>query len=159
VKFAGELIERAKFRGKKILLPVDHKVTTSITDVASVKTTSSAAIDDGWMGVDIGPKTIELYAKELKTARTVFWNGPMGVFETPAFSDGTFAVARAICDTTALSVVGGGDSAAAAEASGLADKFSHISTGGGASLEYLQGEKLSGIEAMRPRKRSENVEA
>jgi phosphoglycerate kinase len=110
------------------------------------------------MGVDIGPKTRELYAAEIKRAKTIFWNGPMGIFETPEFSEGTFAVARAITESKAVSVVGGGDSAAAAEASGLAEKFSHISTGGGASLEYLQGDKLPGIEALRPPKRSEPVE-
>lgn len=155
VKFAGELIERAKMRNKKLLIPVDHKITTSITDTVSMKITESVAIPDGWMGVDIGPKTASIYARELKTARTVFWNGPMGVFETPEFAQGTFDVAKAICESQAVSVVGGGDSASAAQASGLAEKFSHISTGGGASLEYLEGSKLPGIEAVRPRKRSE----
>jgi phosphoglycerate kinase len=155
VKFAGELMKRAQLRGKKFLIPVDHKITTSITDTKSLKVTESAAVPEGWMGVDIGPKTAALYSEELKSARTVFWNGPMGVFETPEFAQGTFDVAKAICASSAVSVVGGGDSASAAHASGLADKFSHISTGGGASLEYLEGSKLPGIEAVRARKRSE----
>jgi phosphoglycerate kinase len=159
VKFAGELIERAKARGKRLLLPVDHKITKDIKDTEGVKATDSATIPEGWMGVDIGPKTVALYAAEIKRAKTIFWNGPMGVFETPEFAEGTFGVARAISESSALSVVGGGDSAAAAEASGLADKFSHISTGGGASLEFIQGDKLPGIEAVRAPKRSEkNVE-
>lgn len=159
VKFAAELMERAEWRKKKILIPVDHQITTSITDTAALKTTSSAAIPEGWMGVDIGPKTIDLYATEIQRAKTIFWNGPMGVFETPQFAGGTFALANAISESSALSVVGGGDSAAAAQASGLANKFSHISTGGGASLEYLRGDRLPGIEALRPPKRSEEVEA
>lgn len=158
VKFAAELIERAQGRGKRILLPVDHKITSDIKDTASLKTTNDASIPEGWMGVDIGPKTAQLYAQELKRAKTIFWNGPMGVFETPAFATGTFAVAKAITETTATTVVGGGDSAAAAQASGLADKFSHISTGGGASLEFLQGDKLPGVEALRAPKRSEVFE-
>ncbi len=158
IRFAGELIERAKGRGKKLLLPLDHKISMDIHDTHSLKVSESQGIPDEWMGVDIGPKTIELYAAELNRARTVFWNGPMGIFETPEFATGTFAVAKAMCDSQALTVVGGGDSAAAAHASGLADRFSHISTGGGASLEFLQGQRLPGIEALRPRKRSEGVE-
>lgn len=158
VKFAGDLIERSKHRRKKILLPIDHMITQDIKDTQSLKATTSAAIPEGWLGVDIGPRTRELYAAEIKRAKTIFWNGPMGIFETPEFAGGTFAMAQAISESHALSVVGGGDSAAAAEASGLADKFSHISTGGGASLEYLRGDRLPGIEALRPPKRSENVE-
>lgn len=156
VSFAADLMKRAEMRRKRILLPVDHRITRDIKDTAGSKLTTTAAIPDGWLGVDIGPKTAELYAKEIARAKTIFWNGPMGVFETKEFSEGTFAVARAVAEnSTATSVVGGGDSAAAAEASGLADKFSHISTGGGASLEFLQGERLPGIEALRPPKRSE----
>lgn len=157
VKFAGDLIARAKARGKRLLLPIDHKITQDLADASGVKVTDGVAIPDGWMGVDIGPKTVRLYADELKRAKTIFWNGPMGVFETPAFAEGTFSVAKAITETKATSVVGGGDSAAAAEASGLADQFSHISTGGGASLEFLQGEKLPGVEAVRAPKRSETA--
>ncbi len=155
VRFAGELLERAKARKKKLLLPVDHKITRDIKDTASLTITENAAIPEGWMGVDIGPKTIALYAQELARAKTVFWNGPMGVFETPEFAEGTFAVAQLITESSAITVVGGGDSAAAAHASGLADKFSHISTGGGASLEFLQGEALPGIGALKPIKRSD----
>lgn len=157
VRFAAELIERAERKRKKLLLPIDHVITQDIKDTANIKTTDTAAIPDGWMGVDIGPKTLKLYAQEIAKAKTIFWNGPMGVFETEAFSSGTFGVAKAISESSSTSVVGGGDSAAAAEASGLAEKFSHISTGGGASLEFLQGEKLPGIEVMRPPKRSEPV--
>lgn len=155
VRFASDLIGRAQARGKKILLPVDHKITKGITDTASLKVTDTAAIPAGWMGVDIGPKTQALYAKEMARAKTIFWNGPMGIFETPEFSEGTFAMAEAISSSSAFTVVGGGDSAAAAQASGLADRFSHISTGGGASLEFLQGERLPGVEVLRPPKRSE----
>ncbi|MBX3023211.1 MAG: phosphoglycerate kinase [Bdellovibrionales bacterium] len=157
IRFAGELIDRAKARGKRLLLPIDHRITKDIKDTASLKVTDTAAIPDGWMGVDIGPKTEAAYAAELKRGKTIFWNGPMGVFETPEFAQGTFAVARAITETSAITVVGGGDSASAAQASGLADKFSHISTGGGASLEFLQGDKLPGVEAVRAPKRSEAV--
>lgn len=158
VKFASELMARAKGRNKKILIPVDHKVVKDLKDTASLKVVNSPAIPEGWMGVDIGPRTVELYAQELKRAKTIFWNGPMGVFETPEYAEGTFAIAKAITDTNAVTVVGGGDSAAAAQESGLADKFSHISTGGGASLEYLRGDKLPGIEALRPPKRSDHAE-
>jgi len=155
IKFAADLMNRAQARNKRILLPIDHRIAQDIKDTSGLKTTETAAIPEGWMGVDIGPRTEALYATELKRAKTIFWNGPMGVFETSAFAQGTFAVAKAITETSALTVVGGGDSAAAAEASGLAAKFSHISTGGGASLEFLQGDKLPGVEAVRAPKRSE----
>lgn len=158
VRFASEVLARAKNRDKKILVPVDHRITRDLKDTTDVKVTETAAIPAEWMGVDIGPKTLQLYAAEIARMKTIFWNGPMGVFETPAFSEGTFGVAKAIAASSALSVVGGGDSAAAAEASGLAEKFSHISTGGGASLEFIRGDKLPGVEALRPPKRSEKVE-
>jgi phosphoglycerate kinase len=157
IRFAGDLIARARSRGKRLLVPVDHRITDDIKNASALRATDSAAIPEGWMGVDIGPKTAKLYADELHRAKTIFWNGPMGVFENPAFAEGTFAVARAITATSALSVVGGGDSAAAAQASGLADKFSHISTGGGASLEFIQGDRLPGVEALRAPKRSEQI--
>ncbi len=158
VKFAGELIQRMEARGKKLLLPVDHVVVPSFEKVTERRTTEGDAISEGWMGVDIGPKTLNLFVQEIARARTVFWNGPMGVFETKELSDGTFGVAKAMAENTAaMTIVGGGDSAAAANASGYANQMSHISTGGGASLEYLQGEKLPGIEALREPKRSEAV--
>ncbi len=157
IKFASELMERAKGRGKRLLIPVDHKITTDLKNTADLTVTMSASIPENWMGVDIGPRTVQLYSEEIQRAKTIFWNGPMGIFETPAFAEGTFAVARAITESSAVSVVGGGDSAAAAHASGVSEKFSHISTGGGASLEFLRGDKLPGIEVLRPPKRSETV--
>lgn len=155
VKFAGDLLGRMEARGKKIYLPEDHVIVPEFTAVDKRKTTKDAAIPEGWMGVDIGPKTRETYAKVISNAKTVFWNGPMGVFETPELAEGTFAVAKALAESSATTIVGGGDSAAAAHESGYAEKMSHISTGGGASLEYLEGSKLPGIEALRPPKRSE----
>jgi phosphoglycerate kinase len=158
IKFAADLMERAKGRGKRILLPVDHKIALSLKETSSLRVTTTASIPEGWMGVDIGPRTVQVYSEEIRRAKTIFWNGPMGVFETPAFSEGTFALALAITESKGVSVVGGGDSAAAAHASGLADKFTHISTGGGASLEFLQGDKLPGVEILRAPKRSEVME-
>lgn len=158
VKFAFDLLARAKSRNKKILLPLDHKIVSGFKETDSLKITDGASIPADWMGIDIGPKSQALFALEIAKAKTIFWNGPMGVFETPEYAEGTFAVARAITESSAVSVVGGGDSAAAAHLSGLAEKFTHISTGGGASLEFLQGDKLPGVEALRLRKRSEKNE-
>ena len=153
VKYAKEMIERIEARDKTLLLPQDHLVTKAITDTASARTTSNAVIGDAELGVDIGPETLKAYSAALKEAGTIFWNGPMGVFETEAFSKGTFGVAKAIAESSATKIVGGGDSAAAAEMSGYADKMTHISTGGGASLEYLQGDKLPGLEILRTKVR------
>ena len=157
LKFAKEIMERIEGRGKTLLLPVDHVISTGLTDLSNIKTTLSSTIPDNEMGLDIGPKTIQNYKTALLEAKTVFWNGPMGVFETKEFSKGTFAIAAALAESSAFKIVGGGDSAAAAELSGYADKMSHISTGGGASLEYIQGERLPGIEVLRPRKQSETI--
>lgn len=149
VRFAKEMIARVEARDKSILLPIDHVVTKSISDTKSMRTTPGVGINEDELGVDIGPKTLVQYETALREAKTIFWNGPMGVFETPEFARGTFGVAKAVAESDALKIVGGGDSAAAAEASGFADKMTHISTGGGASLEYLQGEKLPGLQALR----------
>lgn len=155
IKYAKEMIQRVEARQKTMLLPVDHIASTEFGNVENKKLITSAAIPENYMGLDIGPQTIKNFSNVLKDANTVFWNGPMGVFENPAFSEGTFGIAKALAESSALKIVGGGDSAAAAEASGYAERMSHISTGGGASLEYLQGEKLPGIEVLRPRKQSE----
>lgn len=152
VSFAREMLERIQARGKKILLPIDHVITNDFLAPSEIKTTDSVAIPEGYLAVDIGPKTRELFRKELQKAKTVFWNGPMGVFEKPEFNKGTFAIAETLAALTGAGVktiVGGGDSAAAAEASGHAEQMTHISTGGGASLEYLQGDKLPGLEVLR----------
>ncbi len=158
VKYCREMIERIQARNKTLLLPVDHVISTGIRDGASAKTTLNTIITEGWMGVDIGPVTLKNFSTLLKEAGTIFWNGPMGVFETPEFSKGTFGVAKAVAECKGLKIVGGGDSAAAAEASGYASQMSHISTGGGASLEYLQGVKLPGLEVLRRAKTSEKME-
>tara|TARA_B110001454_G_scaffold171291_1_gene162045 strand:- start:75010 stop:76221 length:1212 start_codon:yes stop_codon:yes gene_type:complete len=152
VKYAKELLARIDARNKTILLPVDHLVTTSITDTASAKVKKEFGETE--MGVDIGPETLKNYSALIKEAGTVFWNGPMGVFETPEFSKGTFGLAKVIAESKGTTIIGGGDSAAAAEQSGFADKMTHISTGGGASLEYLQGDKLPGLEVLRFKVRS-----
>jgi phosphoglycerate kinase len=150
ISFAREMIGRIQARGKKILLPVDHVITNDFLAPSEIITTETSLVPEGYLGVDIGPKTRELFRKELQKAKTVFWNGPMGVFEKPEFAKGTFAVAETLANLPdAMTIVGGGDSAAAAEAAGQADKMTHISTGGGASLEYLQGDKLPGLDVLR----------
>ncbi len=155
VKYAKEMIQRIEARGKTLLLPVDHITSSSFNDVTNLKLNPNVSISENEMGLDIGPQTIKNYVSCLSGAETIFWNGPMGVFETKEFSRGTFAIAEAMAKNTGTKIVGGGDSAAAAEMSGFADQMTHISTGGGASLEYLQGEKLPGLEVLRPRKQSE----
>ena len=150
IKYTKELIDRIRSRGKKLILPVDHRVVRDIKKIETLKITEDVKIDDGWLGVDVGPKTEGLFVQELAGAKTVFWNGPMGVFETKEYSSGTFSVARALSRlSSATTIVGGGDSAAAMNASGYASSVSHISTGGGASLEFLQGDRLPGVEALR----------
>ncbi len=156
VSYAKEMMARIEARNKTVLLPVDHMVTT---DIASNKATATRdqSIEENFMGVDIGPQTIKNYSTAIMGAATVFWNGPMGIFENPAYAEGTFAIAKALAESKGVKIVGGGDSAAAAEASGFADKMTHISTGGGASLEYLQGDRLPGLEVLRPKKTSEGL--
>ena len=147
IETAAQLIEQAKRSGKTLLLPIDHRASTSPKGDAPAQTVDQA-IPAGLLGVDIGPKTEQLFAAEVAKARTVFWNGPMGIFEVPAFSHGTMAMVDALVQSKALTVVGGGDSVAAVMQSGKADKISHISTGGGASLEFIEGRKLPGIAAL-----------
>lgn len=147
------LLEEARSRKFRLLLPVDHVLAES-PDSTITKTTDIASTPDGWMGLDIGPKTIAEFSREISKARTIVWNGPLGMFEKPAFAQGTLAMARAVAAATvagATSIVGGGDSVAAVEQSGVAAQISHISTGGGASLEFLAGEKLPGVEALSER--------
>jgi phosphoglycerate kinase len=147
---ARELLAEAERRNFWLVLPVDHVLAESI-DSTATRVTDIAQTPEGWMGLDIGPKTIELFSREISSARTVVWNGPLGMFEKPAFAQGTLAIARAVAAASskgATSIVGGGDSVAAVEQSGLASQISHISTGGGASLEFLAGEKLPGVEAL-----------
>ena len=144
---ATHLLDQARQRGMKLLLPVDHRASSSPKGDAPVQTVAQA-IPDGLLGVDIGPETERAFAAEVAKAKTVFWNGPMGIFEIPAFSHGTMAMCDALVQSSALTIVGGGDSVAAVMQSGTADRISHISTGGGASLEFLEGRTLPGIAAL-----------
>ncbi|MDR0974693.1 MAG: phosphoglycerate kinase [Ruminococcus sp.] len=150
--YCKEMLEKAKSLGKKLLLPLDTVVTASFPDPIDapieVTTVDSNAIPADKMGVDIGAKTRAAFSEAVKTAKTVVWNGPMGVFENPILAEGTIAVAKALADTDATTIIGGGDSAAAVVQLGFADKMSHISTGGGASLEYLEGKVLPGVAAI-----------
>ena len=148
VERAGEMLKKAEDKGVKILLPVDNVVTDHFGEDAVGEVVDSDKIPDDRMGMDIGPKTEALYAEAIKGAKTVFWNGPMGVFEMDQFAHGTEAVARAVADSDCTSIIGGGDSVAAINKFGLADKMSWISTGGGASMELVEGKALPGVEAL-----------
>ena len=145
--YANDMIKKASDKGVKMLIPVDTVTADAFSNDANVKVVDAGQIDDGWMGLDIGPKTRELFANAVKDAKTVVWNGPMGVFEMPNFAAGTVAVAQALADTDAVTIIGGGDSAAAVNQLGFGDKMTHISTGGGASLEFLEGKELPGVAA------------
>ena len=151
IDYCKEMMEKAEKLGKKLLLPIDTVITDHFPDPIdgeiAVEVVDSNAIPADKMGMDIGPKTQALYAEAVKSAKTVVWNGPMGVFENPILAKGTIAVAAALAETDAITVIGGGDSAAAVNQLGFADKMSHISTGGGASLEYLEGKELPGVVA------------
>ena len=147
---ARDLLAEAKRRNFRLLLPVDHVLAES-PDSMATRITDVAHTPDGWMGLDVGPKTIDEFRREISTARTVIWNGPLGMFEKPAFAQGTLGIAHAVAAATkagATTIIGGGDSVAAVEQAGVASQISHISTGGGASLEFLAGEKLPGVEAL-----------
>ena len=146
--YALEMIEKAKRNGVSLLLPVDTAVGKEFTADCDSEIVDIKAMPAGWMGMDIGPKTIELFSDAIKNAGTVVWNGPMGVFEFDAFAKGTKAMAQALADSGAITIVGGGDSAAAVEKLGFADKMTHISTGGGASLEFLEGLELPGVACL-----------
>ncbi|NLN40510.1 MAG: phosphoglycerate kinase [Clostridiales bacterium] len=148
VELAKSLEEKAKAKGVKFLLPVDNVVAKEFKADAEHKVVPSDEIPAGWQGLDIGPETRELYGKEIKNAKTVVWNGPMGVFEMPAFAEGTKAIAQYMSECQGTTIIGGGDSAAAVEQMGFADKMTHISTGGGASLEFLEGKVLPGVAAL-----------
>ena len=145
--YANDMIKKAADKGVKMLIPVDTVTADAFSNDANVKVVDAGQIDAGWMGLDIGPKTRELFANAVKDAKTVVWNGPMGVFEMPNFAAGTVAVAQALADTDAVTIIGGGDSAAAVNQLGFGDKMTHISTGGGASLEFLEGKELPGVAA------------
>ena len=145
---ARTIMEKAQQKGVELLLPVETVVAKEFNETSDSKTVSSEEIPEDYMGMDIGPKTIELFSDVIKKAKTVIWNGPMGVFEMPKFAVGTKAIAKALSETDAVTIIGGGDSAAAVAQLGYADKMTHISTGGGASLEYLEGKVLPGIACL-----------
>lgn len=149
VEKAGEMMKTAEDKGVKFLIPVDNKVGKEYDENTESQIVSSDEIPDGWMGLDIGPETQELFADAIKGAGTVIWNGPMGVSEWENFASGTISIAKAVADSGAISIIGGGDSVAAVTKLGFADKMSHISTGGGASLEFLEGKDLPGICALQ----------
>ncbi|HIU69908.1 MAG TPA: phosphoglycerate kinase [Candidatus Scubalenecus merdavium] len=148
VELAGQMMQTAKEKGVKFLIPVDNKVGKEYDPNTEAQVVHSDEIPDGWMGLDIGPESQTLFADAIKGAGTVIWNGPMGVSEWDNFAQGTIAVAKAVADSGAISIIGGGDSVAAVTKLGFADKMSHISTGGGASLEFLEGKELPGIAAI-----------
>ena len=152
IDYCMDMMKKAEELGKTLLLPIDCAITKEFPNPIDATVESKECLIDAipadMMSLDIGSKTAELYASAVKSAKTVIWNGPMGVFENPTFAKGTIAVAKALAETTATTIIGGGDSAAAVTQLGFADKMSHISTGGGASLELFEGKKLPGIECL-----------
>jgi phosphoglycerate kinase len=147
VQLAGEILQQAEEKGVKLMLPIDNIASDAFSADANTKVVGDS-IEDGWMALDIGPKTIELYCNEVAGAKTVVWNGPMGCFEMEPFAKGTFSVCEAVAKSDSVSIIGGGDSVAAVKQSGVADQMSHVSTGGGASLEFMEGKQLPGILAL-----------
>ena len=147
-EYALKMMDKAKEKGVKLLLPVDTVCADKFAPDANSQVVKSGQIPDGWEGLDIGPETVKLYCDAVADAGTVIWNGPMGVFEFPAFAKGTQAVAEALSQTSAITIIGGGDSAAAVQQLGYADKMTHISTGGGASLEFMEGKELPGVACL-----------
>jgi len=152
LEMAKEILNQARAKGVTFLLPMDHIVAEKPDAAATTRIVDSTAIPAGWMGLDIGPKAREAFAKVIRGAKTVVWNGPMGVFELVPFAEGTVAIARAIAASGATSIVGGGDSVAAVAQAGVTEKMTHISTGGGASLEFLEGIELPGVAALTEKK-------
>ena len=150
IDMAKAAMAKAEANGVRLLLPIDLVLADKFApDAKTQPWDGSTPFPPDWMSLDIGPKTIELFADEIIGAKTIVWNGPMGVFEMPAFANGTTSVAQAVADNgTAISIVGGGDSVSAVKQAGVADRITHISTGGGASLEFLEGKKLPGVEAL-----------
>ena len=149
LELASSLIEKAKNKGVKLMLPIDNKIGKEVKEDTESKNVKVTEIPDGWQGLDIGEETIKMYEEELKDAKTVVWNGPLGLFEFDQFAEGTNSIARFLGKLeNATTIIGGGDSAAAIEKLGIADEFTHISTGGGASLEFLEGKKLPGVECL-----------
>ncbi|HWQ80165.1 MAG TPA: phosphoglycerate kinase [Anaerovoracaceae bacterium] len=149
IGFAADLIKKAEEKGVKLLLPVDVIAAKEFSNDAEIKEFDADAMTQDWMGLDIGEKSVEIFSDEIKKAKTVVWNGPMGVFEMSNFANGTVKVAEALAASGAVTIIGGGDSAAAVEQFGLADKMTHISTGGGASLEFLEGKELPGVAVLQ----------
>jgi phosphoglycerate kinase len=151
IELASRVLSEARARNFRLLLPSDHVVGAEFRADAQKRTVGITETPDGWMGLDIGPETGKRFSAEIAGAKTIVWNGPMGVFEMPAFAQGTTEIAKAVAAATsrgATSIIGGGDSVAAVQQAGLADNVSHISTGGGASLEFLAGKKMPGVEAL-----------
>jgi len=151
VELARSVMEKAKEKGRRFVLPVDVLVSDSLEPTAQTKVVAATAIPEDWYGVDIGPESIKAFSVEIQKAKTVVWNGPLGIFETEAFAQGTLAIAKALAEATkkdVTTIVGGGDSAAAVAKAGLEDQVSHVSTGGGASLEFLEGKTLPGVAAL-----------
>ena len=146
--YANDMVKKAAEKGVKLLLPVDTVCADAFAPDAKTQVVKAGEIPDGWQGLDIGPETVKLYCDAVKDAGTVIWNGPMGVFEFPAFAEGTRAIAKALAESSAITIVGGGDSAAAVAQLGYADKMTHISTGGGASLEFMEGKELPGVACL-----------
>lgn len=151
LQYALDMVKKAQDKGVKLLLPVDAVAADAFSNDANTKVVPQNEIPEGWMGLDIGPETAKLYAQAVADAKTVVWNGPMGCFEMSKFADGTKTVAQALAEADAVTIIGGGDSAAAANQLGFADKMTHISTGGGASLEFLEGKELPGVAAANDR--------
>ncbi|MDL1873515.1 phosphoglycerate kinase [Deltaproteobacteria bacterium PRO3] len=145
---AAKLLERAKTKDIRLELPLDHVIARELKAGAEFKTPSGEAIPAGWMGLDVGPKTLEAYEAQILAAKTVLWNGPVGAFETPPFERGTVEIARTLAKSAGMTVVGGGDSLAAVKVAGVGDKIGHLSTGGGATLEFLEGKTLPGLKAL-----------